>query len=56
MAELIYGDPIDYGKLAKEFNLRVEFVANLIAKYAPSAAVGTSDRHPAGKLIKFQRR
>lgn len=56
MAELIYGDPIDYAKLAKDFNLRVEFAANVMAKYATTTEVGSSERHHAGKVIKFERR
>jgi Zn-dependent peptidase ImmA (M78 family)/DNA-binding XRE family transcriptional regulator len=56
MAELVYGDPIDYAKLSKDFNLRVEFAANLLAKYATADEVGGIGKGQSAKVIKFQKR
>lgn len=53
MAELVYGDPIDYVLMGKEFSLKVEFLATLMNRYAESARTKSAE---VGKVIKFARK
>ena len=53
MAELVYGDPIDYSAMAKDFSLKVEFLATLMNRYAEPAANKSGE---AAKVIKFTRK
>ncbi len=52
MAELVYGDPIDYSKMAKDFSLKIEFLAAVMNRYAEQATGKSS----AAKVIKFARK
>jgi Zn-dependent peptidase ImmA (M78 family)/transcriptional regulator with XRE-family HTH domain len=53
MAELVYGDPIDYSKMAKDFSLKVEFLASVMNRYAEPSKGKTSE---TAKVLKFARK
>jgi Zn-dependent peptidase ImmA (M78 family) len=53
MAELLYGDPIDYSALAKDYCLKAHFATDVLRRYASAAEVGS--RQNNGKVISFQR-
>lgn len=53
MAELVYGDPIDYPRMAKDFSLKVEFLVAVMNRYAEPTMGKSRD---TAKVIKFARK
>jgi len=53
MAELIYGDPIDYSTFAKDFNLRVELVNEILNRYATKSEVQSKLASRSAKVLPF---
>jgi Zn-dependent peptidase ImmA (M78 family)/DNA-binding XRE family transcriptional regulator len=52
MAELVYGDPIEYPRMARDFALKVEFLASAMNRYAESSTKSAE----GAKVIKFARK
>jgi Zn-dependent peptidase ImmA (M78 family) len=53
MAELVYGRPIDYERMAADTHFSASFLRSAMVEYAEPAGVEEKRETPSGRLISF---